>query len=84
MTNIGDEAQTLHSGEQELLDAEGRRYRADGGIPWILEGELGYWTDVNPGNGVSGTLSYDLPEGVQPVAVELHDSPFSDGVRANL
>jgi hypothetical protein len=84
VTNVGDAAATLHAGNQVLLDGAGREYRADGGAPWLVPGELGWWTDINPGNAVNGTLTYDVPDGVQPVQVRLHDSPFSGGVVATL
>lgn len=39
---------------------------------------------INPGNSVDGTLVFDVPEGLAPAAVELHDSPFSGGATVTL
>ena len=39
---------------------------------------------INPGNRVTGTLIYDVPEGTKLTSIELHDSVFSGGVKVPL
>jgi len=36
--------------------------------------------DINPGNSIDATASFDLPVGTPPGEIELHDSAFSGGV----
>ena len=36
------------------------------------------------GNTVKGTLVFDMPKGTEPASIELHDSPFSDGITVQL
>jgi Domain of unknown function (DUF4352) len=43
-----------------------------------------FLTTINPGNSVNGVLVFDVPEGVAPTYIELHDSMFSSGVLVSL
>jgi hypothetical protein len=40
--------------------------------------------EINPGNSVDGVIPFDVPEGVSPVSIELHDSMFSSGVTVDV
>ncbi|AOS64268.1 DUF4352 domain-containing protein [Actinoalloteichus hymeniacidonis] len=83
--NIGDEAQLLADSNQVLIDENGRRFDADTGAAVIsLRGNDTFLNNINPGNTVEGTLVFDMPVDAQPVAIELHDSPFSGGVTVDL
>jgi eukaryotic-like serine/threonine-protein kinase len=84
VTNVGEDAQTLHTGSQRLYDAAGNRYSTEAGAGFFLEDALGGWIAINPGNSVAGTLVYDVPPGMTPAKIELHDSPFSGGVTVTL
>jgi hypothetical protein len=85
VTNIGDESQLFTDGYQKLVDEQGRTFDADTGAAALsLPGSDSFLNAVNPGNSVDGTLVFDVPEGLVPVAIELHDSPFSGGVTVDL
>ena len=40
--------------------------------------------DINPGNSINATASFDIPAGTPPGTIELHDSAFSGGVEVQL
>jgi hypothetical protein len=84
--NIGDQAQSLFSGNQKLLNGS-TQYSADD-TATLYAGPSGststWFNDINPGNSVSGTIVFDVPKGVTPTQAELHDSAFSGGIKVNL
>jgi pyruvate/2-oxoglutarate dehydrogenase complex dihydrolipoamide acyltransferase (E2) component len=49
-----------------------------------LEDSKSFLEDINPGNGVNGTLVYDVPKNFKPAKIELHDAAFSGGVEVTL
>jgi hypothetical protein len=85
VTNIGTEAQMFTSANQTLLDAQGREFEADAGAALmnVPDSEL-FLTDINPGNSVDGVLVFDVPEGLSPTGIELHESMFSGGATVSL
>lgn len=82
--NVGTEPQTLDAGSQRLYAVGGNEFRAEGGINLFLDGGLASRTPINPGNEVQGVLVFDVPPGTQPDRLELHDSPFSEGVEVDV
>ncbi|GGO26958.1 DUF4352 domain-containing protein [Microbispora bryophytorum] len=82
--NIGDEAQSFAGSVQKLIDADGREYEADTGAALWLKDSKSMYEQINPGLSVDGTVVFDVPKGLNPVAIELHDSLFSGGVRVSL
>lgn len=80
--NHGDRAQALSASNQYLYDEQDREFSA--GMPMAAMGDTPIYEQINPGNTVEGRVFFDVPEDIQPVAVELHDSAFSGGVRVNL
>lgn len=85
VSNIGKEAQTFSGSDQKLIDKAGKEYSNDSGAEWDVNSDVKTWgEDINPGNKISGTLVFDVPAGTKPVAIILHDSLFSDGVRVSL
>ena len=82
--NIGDVAQTFDGGSQKLFDAPGREFSADSAAAIYLDESQSFLNEINPGNAVAGIVVFDIPRDVQPVRVELHDSPFSGGVSVTL
>lgn len=85
--NIGDEAQSLLSSDQKLLNAEGQQFAADDTATiYASSGNSGStWFDqINPGNSVKGDILFDVPAGAKITTAELHDSSFSGGVKVNL
>lgn len=83
--NIGDQAQSLISSNQYLLNASGQKYSADD-TATIYNAPSGtsWYNDINPGNSVNGAIVFDIPKDQTPASVELHDSAFSNGVKVNL
>jgi uncharacterized protein DUF4352 len=43
-----------------------------------------FLTEINPGNSVNGILVFDVPQGLAPAAIELHESMFSSGALVTL
>lgn len=84
--NTGDEAQSLFSSNQKLLNASGQKYSADDTATMYAssDGSGSWYSNINPGNSVEGTIVFDLPKDQTPVTAELHDSAFSGGVKVNL
>ena len=77
VTNIGNESQSFFAANQKLMDSAGREYSPDSKADmWINKAIL---TDINPGNHIEAKVAFDVPEGTQPSAMELHDSMFSGG-----
>jgi hypothetical protein len=84
VTNIGDEAQSMYDGNQRVRDEQGRTFEANSMAGLYVDGNDLWLEEINPGNSVSGTLVFDMPEGTSPAQIELHDSAFSGGVTVSL
>jgi hypothetical protein len=84
VSNIGEEPQTLVGDAQKLFDTQGREFSVDTEAAIYLAESNSIFEEINPGNSVKGTLLYDIPDGVKPVKLELHDSAFSGGVEVTL
>ncbi len=79
--NVANESQYLDGGSQMAMDAQGRKFSADS-TAGIYLGDQGntFLTPINPGNSVQGQVVFDIPKDAKIVKIELHDSPFSQGV----
>lgn len=78
VTNIGDRAQSFSASNQKLI-IDGKKYDATSSL------SDNTWTsDINPGLGLEGTVTFDIPQGAVPEAIEFHDSMFSGGARVAL
>lgn len=84
VANIGDASQALFDGNQTLVDTAGREHSANSTAGIYLEGNETFFTEINPGNSVTGTIVFDIPADAVPASVELHDSMFSGGVTVTL
>lgn len=83
--NIGDQAQSLVSSNQYLLNASGQKYSADDvATMYNTPNGTSWYNDINPGNSVNGVIVFDVPKDQTPTTTELHDSAFSGGVKVNL
>lgn len=83
--NIGDQAQSLLSSNQYLLNASGQKYSADDvATMYNTPNGTSWYNDINPGNSVNGAIVFDVPKDQTPTTAELHDSAFSNGVKVNL
>lgn len=78
VTNIGDDARSFSASSQHLI-VNGNKYDATSSL------SDNTWMDnINPGLEIEGTVSFDIPQGSVPEAVEFHDSMFSGGARVAL
>jgi hypothetical protein len=83
--NIGNEKQSLFSANQKLLDAANREYSADDTATIYAAPQGSSWySDINPGNSVEGSIVFDVPKDVTPTIAQLHDSSLSGGVKVTL
>jgi hypothetical protein len=83
--NIEDQSQSLFSSNQYLFDGQNRKFTADdtAGIYASPQGSSWY-SEINPGNSVTGDIYFDVPKDAEVVSAELHDSAFSGGIKVNL
>jgi hypothetical protein len=79
--NIGKEAQTFDDSDQKAYGSDGAQFAADSTADlYVNRNDETFLNDVNPGNFVTGTVAFDIPKTAKLARLELHDSPFSDGV----
>jgi hypothetical protein len=83
--NVGEEAQSFSGSDQKALDAKGVQFSNDGTAEFNVNSGSQTWADqINPGNGISGKLVFDVPAGTKLTHLELHDSFLSGGVKVAL
>lgn len=83
--NIGNEAQTFDGSSQVVYNAAGQKYSADSAAAiYANPTNSTFLNQINPGNTVTGIVVFDIPKDQTPVTAELHDSPFSGGVKVSL
>jgi hypothetical protein len=81
ITNIADRPQSFFEANQKLWSVRGQQFNADTmAAVWTAAGNV----EINPGNSIDATVSFDVPPGTQLSKVELHDSAFSGGVKVYL
>ncbi|MFD9663435.1 DUF4352 domain-containing protein [Rhodococcus sp. NPDC059968] len=83
VTNISKQPQYYSSLNQVLVDEQGREFTNDSGAEFSLEGDDEGDGDINPGITRSTRVVFDIPIGTVPVALEVHDSMFSNGARVS-
>ncbi|MBB5077796.1 DUF4352 domain-containing protein [Nonomuraea endophytica] len=83
--NTGTRAQAFISDSQKLL-AGGAEYRADAGAAVYVDGADSklLYEKIKPGDTITGALVFDVPKGVQPGSIELHERASSGGAEVNL
>lgn len=85
ITNIGDSAGMFFGDNTYLINDAGQEFSADSEAAIYLgDNADGLLSEINPGNTLDGTVVFDVPADATPVAIELHDSAFSDGVQVAL
>jgi len=83
--NIGDKAQLFDASSQKGFSPSGAQYDADGAASlYANKNAETFLTNINPGNSVTGVVVFDIPKAEKLAAVELHDSPFSGGIKVTL
>ncbi|TDE95063.1 DUF4352 domain-containing protein [Occultella glacieicola] len=84
VTNIGEAPQYFSDSDQQMFDAAGREFAANSAAGIWIEGNDTFFTEINPGNTVEGTIVFDIPADAVPTTLELHDSFLSGGVEVAL
>lgn len=84
--NIGDEAQSFFSENITATDSQGRELSSDSMASFYAtkDGEAAFYEEVNPGNGITVTIAFDVAKGESMETITLHDSAFSGGVTVHL
>ena len=82
VTNDKDEAQTYFASNQYAIDIHGRQLTADENSAFLPSAHDG--TQLNPGVSLTAEVPFNLPATDRIVALDLHDSAFSGGVRVHL
>lgn len=72
VTNIGANARSFSAANQKLI-IDGEEYKA------TRAGDGGWLEDIKPGVSAEARVTFDIPAGAQPQAIELHDSILSGG-----
>ena len=83
VTNISKQPQYYSSLNQVLVDDQGREFTNDSSAEFSLDGDDEGDGDLNPGITRSTRVVFDIPIGAVPVALEVHDSMFSNGARVS-
>jgi hypothetical protein len=78
VTNIGDDARSFSASSQHLI-VNGNKYDASSSIS-----DENWMEDINPGLGIEASVTFDIPPGATPEAIECHDSMFSGGAKVRL
>ena len=73
VTNIGDDARSFSASSQHLI-VNGNKYDATISIT-----DENWMEDINPGLSIEANVTFDIPPGATPEAIEVHDSMFSGG-----
>ncbi len=73
VTNIGDDARSFSASSQHLI-VNGNKYDATTSIS-----DENWLEDINPGLSIEASVTFDIPPGAVPEAIECHDSMFSGG-----
>ena len=82
--NTGDESQVLNIRSQYLYIGD-ERYSPDPDAIFADErAEAFFIEEIDAGLSVDGVIVWDVPDGSDPDRLELHESPFSDGVEVDL
>lgn len=78
ITNVGDDARSFSASSQHLI-VNGNKYDASSSIS-----DKNWMEDINPGLGIDAKVTFDIPPGAVPEAIECHDSMFSGGALLGL
>lgn len=84
--NTASKPQAFGTDSQKLFDSQGRSFTNDSAAQIAVgdDPSTAIYGDINPGNSVKAKLVFDMPADATPATIELHDSPFSGGVKVKL
>lgn len=68
--NGGAETTYFDESALSLIDADGNEHSAG----YVPGGDEFFLEQINPGNQASGRVAFDIPEGTEPVALEIEDT----------
>ncbi|TMR34906.1 serine/threonine-protein kinase [Nonomuraea zeae] len=82
VNNVGQEARVLYPGQQKLIDEDDALH---GGTKLLDEaGKEITPIRIEAGAAFTGSLVFELPKGLEPAGLEVHDSGLSQGARVRL
>ncbi|MEV4114554.1 protein kinase [Nonomuraea sp. NPDC049695] len=82
VSNVGQEARVLYPGQQKLIDENDELH---GGTKLLdQDGKEITPIRIEAGRSFTGALVFELPKGLDPAGLEVHDSGLSNGARLNL
>ena len=84
VANTGNREQSFMVANQKLIGSNGAQYEADWVAAAPINDENALSLTLAPGFKATYKLPFDLPPGVSPERIELHDSMFSGGVTVKL
>lgn len=84
VANTGRKEQSFMVASQKLIGSNGAEYEADWVAGASINDENALSMELGPGFSTTMQLPFDIPLGVTPVRIELHDSSFSRGVSVAL
>jgi hypothetical protein len=76
VTNNGNDAGTLSSGNQKLLDKQGRTFSRDSEATIYADPGQNLFEQINPGNTLKGQIVFDIPKNTKPVQAQLAGGLF--------
>jgi Domain of unknown function (DUF4352) len=85
VANVGSQGRGFAEDFQKAIGPDQASYTPDAAAGLIVNGNASaVFSTVHPGSMVSGTMVFDIPRGASIAKLELHDSPFSNGVTVTL
>jgi len=84
VSNVGDKPQSFFGDNASLFNAQGQEFSADSEAAIYMDNADSLYEEINPGNTLNSKVVFDVPAGMVPTAIELHDSVFSGGVTVAL
>jgi hypothetical protein len=83
--NVGNRQQLLDASSQKAFGAGGQMFTpSQPAVVAANRDNRAFLGQIRPGRQVSGVVVYDVPPSTDLKAIELHESPFTAGVRAPL
>ncbi|MEV0648546.1 DUF4352 domain-containing protein [Phytomonospora sp. NPDC050363] len=83
--NVGDVPQFFTDADQRLFDTEGKEYAVNFTADLLLnEDGSSFYEEINPGLSIEVKIAFDVADGTEPGAIELHEAPGSPGVTVSL
>jgi len=76
VTNNGNDAGTLASDNQKLLDKQGRTFSSDSEATIYADPGQNLFEQINPGNTLKGQIVFDIPKNAKPVQAQLAGGLF--------